>query len=596
MRKCLCVLLCLVLAVRCCPGLGEMSAPAAETESVQMEKKPLPLYFEDKGLVQEAFPVYYETGVDDLPYVDVMEWVGAMNEIDLAYGAEQGSYSIREDKELGWLVLTDVANDSVVLISFAENSVTFFNFDSFGVQNKGSHLDILSLPRVNAQTGEYELIAQVMELQTERGGESRTIDMKHYDIPMYMQDGHYFMPLHTVFDLFACIASGVVCVCNNEAIFIGSKDMFVTAGADPETGETVRMLSELGEICYSAPQKPRSEKLAWYGASELCMELDCFYGLKESHNISDFDSLLLQTDYFQRILNSDAAVADAALQDFINYYLDDLHSDYRMNSYLTGANTELPTGQGFSARADSMNGQLYNQVLRTHQPEGLPAYQEVGNTAYVTFNSFTMVHDPDYYYQLDLDDQDCIDDTVSLIAFAHHQITRENSPIENVVLDLSLNGGGRADAAIYVISWFLGEAAITNVDTFTDAQRSGVYVTDVNMDYDFNMDDWLLYKYNLYCLVSPYSFSCGNLVPWAFKANGAVTLIGRATGGGSCLVQAMSTAWGTIYQMSGFKRLAFVKNGSFYDVDRGVEPDVVLTKLNSFYDRNVLTDIINGLY
>ena len=58
----------------------------------------------------------------------------------------------------------------------------------------------------------------------------------------------------------------------------------------------------------------------------------------------------------------------------------------------------------------------------------------------------------------------------------------------------------------------------------------------------------------------------------------------------------MATAWGTIYQMSGFKRLSYIKNGSFYDVDRGVEPDIVLTKLTSFYDREKLTDILNNAY
>ena len=32
------------------------------------------------------------------------------------------------------------------------------------------------------------------------------------------------------------------------------------------------------------------------------------------------------------------------------------------------------------------------------------------------------------------------------------------------------------------------------------------------------------------------------------------------------------------------------------DVDRGVEPDIVLTKLSSFFDREKLTNIINNAY
>ena len=39
-------------------------------------------------------------------------------------------------------------------------------------------------------------------------------------------------------------------------------------------------------------------------------------------------------------------------------------------------------------------------------------------------------------------------DTISIIINAHRQITRGNSPIKNVVVDLSCNGGGQAAAAV----------------------------------------------------------------------------------------------------------------------------------------------------
>lgn len=58
----------------------------------------------------------------------------------------------------------------------------------------------------------------------------------------------------------------------------------------------------------------------------------------------------------------------------------------------------------------------------------------------------------------------------------------------------------------------------------------------------------------------------------------------------------MSTVWGTYYQISGPKRLAFVRNGSYYDVDRGVEPDHIIDSYEHFFDREALTKYINGLY
>ena len=57
----------------------------------------------------------------------------------------------------------------------------------------------------------------------------------------------------------------------------------------------------------------------------------------------------------------------------------------------------------------------------------------------------------------------------------------------------------------------------------------------------------------------------------------------------------MSTAWGTLFQISGPNRISFVKNGSYYDADRGVDPDVFLTKTETFCDREKLTEFINSL-
>ena len=117
------------------------------------------------------------------------------------------------------------------------------------------------------------------------------------------------------------------------------------------------------------------------------------------------------------------------------------------------------------------------------------------------------------------------------------------------------------------------------------------------MDHEFDEKDTLAGRgLNLYCLTSPSSFSCGNLVPWAFKENGQVTLIGKVTGGGSCVVFKRASAWGTSFQISGPRRISFLKNGSYYDVDRGVEPDHIIDSYDHFYNRELLTDYINSLY
>ena len=52
------------------------------------------------------------------------------------------------------------------------------------------------------------------------------------------------------------------------------------------------------------------------------------------------------------------------------------------------------------------------------------------------------------------------------------------------------------------------------------------YRADINLDREFDEKDELTGK-NLYCLTSPVSFSCANLVPGICKASGRVTLRGE---------------------------------------------------------------------
>lgn len=91
------------------------------------------------------------------------------------------------------------------------------------------------------------------------------------------------------------------------------------------------------------------------------------------------------------------------------------------------------------------------------------------------------------------------------------------------------------------------------------------------------------------------SFLSGNFVPNVFKSSGKVTLIGQTSGGGSCTVLPMSTALGSVFNISSFIRMSFTKNGSFYDIDRGADPDIYLSKAESYYDRKKLAEFIDGL-
>ena len=74
-----------------------------------------------------------------------------------------------------------------------------------------------------------------------------------------------------------------------------------------------------------------------------------------------------------------------------------------------------------------------------------------------------------------------------------------------------------------------------------------------------------------------------------------MSIIGQKSSGGACTVGTISTATGAVMNISSNFRLSYTKNGSFYDVDQGAEPDYAICKLEHFYDREWLTNYIDSL-
>ena len=591
MKRIFCLLVIAVMVLNGLPAMAETAETNATSHTV--EKRDVPLVI-DEQKSPASIRLYFLDGVEDLPYVELKEFTDRLNEWLSDSGTDFAWY---EDEESGLCFISYLSNDSVLYFDFADQSVRYSSFDTFGAAPGRFLLDILSFSGRNSVTGEPELFERLDASSMERKGSPQVIPLGEYAIPMVRQDGMWLIPLHTATELAIDLPiNRVGCYFNGNAVFFGDSSMFTETVTDPLTGEQSMGLNELGKAVFDCRFSKRSPQLAEYGFGELCMILDYFYGLKDSHNIGSFDWMLLDSGLYEKLVDEDPAVADAALMDFINFYLDDLHSAFVMVSPMTGFDTQLPEERlGFSASADQFHTELYEQMRSLAFPEGVPFYQEVGNTAFVSFDRFRVAPDLDYY-SLDLDDPDSVQDTISLILYANRRLRREGSPIQNVVLDLSLNAGGRADAAVFVAGWFLGKASITEVNTFSGAQATGVYRVDTDLNRVFNGDDCLLGEYNLYCLTSPESFSAGNLLPWLFKASGMVTLLGDTSGGGSCEVFPLTTAWGASFRISGFKRLSFIKNGSFYDIDRGIEPDVIFTRIPTFYNRQKVTEIINDLY
>ena len=561
----------------------------AKTKSAKkgiIRKKKVPAYFFMKSKDTKFDMDLYFINDSDVPYIKLDDWASIQVTVAI-YGFGYEDYDLEFEAD-GDIVTLTRENSYPVVIDFANDTLDFFDYDAFLSDNSGSILEIAGVSR--DEDGKYSYIKKLSSTN-ERYGKEIKMDAGAYGIDFIRNGNDYFIPVQTASDIFMA-PSLVNLLCNGKSLIVYQDDV------EPLISEGE--LTPLGKAYYGKTGTENmgkiSKSLSEFSYNELCFAFDNLYGLKEQHHIGSFDELVDERAFRDTMTGTDTKKIDTAIYRIINDNLDDVHSSFLYSGFASGAGLadELYDKYGLgNSYNDSNNVDAEFRAARAaFYPDGVPAYEEIGDTAFITFDAFVS-YTKDYYAEAPTADSK---DTIGIIAYSVQQILRENSPVKNVVLDLSCNYGGSIDAAIYTIGAFLGKASISVENPNTGALVTADYKIDTNFDRKFNSKDTLAGKgLNLYCLETKASFSCGNLVPAVFKDDSHVTLLGQKSGGGACAVMTLTTASGSVFTLSSSNRLSFLRNGSFYDIDQGVEPDFFISKKENFYDREALVKYINGL-
>lgn len=537
--------------------------------------------------------VYFLNGNSQIPYYDMDTVKYVMEKL---YNGGYGEYQPDPDYSLsytqdGHTVTFKRENGSELYIDFDADKIIFDNYDTFVSHSYStSFLSAVYSSNIDAD-GKNIFLYRDEDKEIFVKGEELVIDTGSYSIDMVCADDKLLIPAQTIADfLFAPNYTYY--------LYYGKKSYF---GDYSVTVSGVSSGDGIIAEFYDGEKEKRTPELIDFTYNELCMVLDNEYGLKSEHRIESFDKFMQNLCYEGKSIKEYLCSEDAIEMDKGLYYLiyrgiDDIHSFFM---YFSPFNDEsfrdevqkIPDRQSYAALIDNLS--FYQQLRSDNLSEGessCPGYQEIGNTAFVTVDSF---NEPPVDGFEDIPSE-IPENTVELIIYAHSRITREDSPIENVVLDLTCNVGGSEDSSAFVLSWLLGEASICFRNPVTGAYSNVVYYGDTNLDYVFDEKDNVT-NYNRYCLISPVSFSCANLVPTVLKNSSGVTLIGQTTGGGACFVNTLSTASGSLLTISGPMIFSYYKNGIYYGTDEGIEPDIYFSDPENLYKREELVDYINGL-
>jgi hypothetical protein len=540
------------------------SSSSSDPKATAFSKKVTDFYL--TTAMRQSCNLYFTADQPDIPFVDLEEFSAFY---PMVYGVTY-SFAFASDNS----TVTISTPSSSATLDFVNGIYSIPDFETYAsIYGRSTFLDIpiLTMPDTS---GVNHYLQSVSSANALTGASPITFDLAAHHVPYYAMNQHGYLPLATYSDLFFAVQGGFLAY-NTAAVFLASD------------------LSVYSSLYYQTSlEGKRSESLANFTYNEFCFNMDYNYGLKGIHGITNFDDFITRTGYKNQLLSLDPKVSSLGYSQFILGYLDDSHSGATAASYLAG-NISLVVEDYFgpSMKEKALASAPYRTARKTAYSEGIKPYEVVGDTAIITFDEFASP--TSNYYANKPTEADAAKDTVALVAYSAAQIA-SNSAIRNVVLDLSLNGGGAIDAATYLLSWMLGGVTLHDQDAFSGAKASLSYIADVNLDGKFDSDDFLSGK-SLYCLTGPSSFSCGNLVPSLFKEPGKVTLLGATSGGGACVVGKACLADGTAYQLSSRRVLSTRKNGSYYTIDQGIVPDVAIPNPATFYDRSALVAKIASL-
>ena len=364
--------------------------------------------------------------------------------------------------------------------------------------------------------------------------------------------------------------------------------------------------------CYSADD-PADLARIQANYRELCLRLDIGYGLPAPWADQGFDAYLTENfpqikdlllggsgyDYnYTRGLDylANYAVADGghtALASF-PFLLQRMDKETRDELRAAFDNSAYPFDNGYSR---SMELRQYFEHFSGLREESLgegidETLRFAGDTAVLTFDRFVS-----NAAWKDWELGGALPEDGGTITFFYDsfQEIAAHPEVKNVVIDLTCNSGGLADAVMDIMGYLQnGVSTATLRSGNTGSTHTEQYKIDTNLDGVVDERDSFEGRYHFYIMTSECSFSCANFLPALAKEQGAATIIGHHSAGGSCPVVSVRDLFGTMFCYSGdWSLYAHDEAGELKTVDGGVEPDLWLPE-SVFYDGEALSSVIGG--
>lgn len=432
--------------------------------------------------------------------------------------------------------------------------------------------------------------------------ETTTINLKDYGLKMYVFDttkynseifqGYehdLFVPFQVIADTFFRIA-----ICS----FNGS-DYYMCL--DPYRNDVAtRRAYDSGRN----PRSTRSRLKAEYNYRNLCLLFDKNYCLKEQRSIvgkgnigARISDSIFRAGLGFDLISTDTAAYDTALAKFLMTYIDDGHTSYIEPSMYQGPGS-VRSYQVLAGRSAGPRGAELDRVnekmnkLRDAAGGGQGVfYVEDGGVkkmAVIVFDGF-VEEKPGAETNLPALAKL---NTYQFFEQAFKDIAKY-STVENVVIDLSCNGGG----FIYQCMLALCYLEDPNVFYLTEKNHLDNSIAKFYCKIQDDKSATSLKKnYHFYVLTSGFSFSCGNFFPSVCHYQLNIPIVGQRSGGGGGVVKATQTSDGALFNTSASAEMcALDANGNYVCIDNGIPVDHEIPYEKFYSGAVIYQDLYNML-
>ena len=333
--------------------------------------------------------------------------------------------------------------------------------------------------------------------------------------------------------------------------------------------------------------------------------LDNFYGLKEEKGIDNAANFCKKIGTYNAIFSRNDSTRAQGIADTLSR-LDDNHTALVSSSYAWG-NPEFDRwtyADGVINRSQ-LNVSLTSKRKRVYNSKYLTVGEDIiyssdGKTAMFMFDEFLygtseQVFNDDGTIREGAYNYDTYIRLVSVF-----NTLKEKGGVENVVLDISTNGGGVVGVMMKLLS-LISSSDSNTIYYLESASRqlaSAKTKIDINNDSLYNQDDCFGDDFNISILTSDCSFSAANAFACSAQYQNIATIIGQKSGGGECAVAIHYLPNGEYLYHSSNLHLGYYSSYDdiFTGFEGGANPSLKIENIDDMYDIEYLNQHLSSAF